>query len=828
VQIEALSSLEDQHTSQTELIWSQKISHNRLLDSEPERAFDRLTELACHLLHVPIAIISFINGERLFIKSSQGLGEGVPAAHLLTYVQTLCEDVITAQAALVLHDVATHPLYSKNLPIATTVDRPSVPLAAYLGMPLLMPDGHCVGAFCVIDRQIHLWSTEASHTLQELTAIAIDEIDLHIHLHEREQTTYALQASEEQLRLAMEGAQLGAWSRDFTSGRVHYDRRARQILGLPEQPLYQVDDFFARVHPADHTAMHQARTHALQTHTPYAVEFRVIHSNNEIRWVQAKGRTFYQANGQPWRLTGVLMDITERKVIEEQLRSSEQALRVSEERFRSTFDQAAVGIAHVALDGTWLRVNQRACDIVGYCQEDLIKTTFQQITYPDDLAADLEQLHRLIAGKISGYQMEKRYFHRDGSLVWVNLTVSLVQTQGGEPDYFIAVIEDICNRKAAEEALRASEARFRAVQQTTPDGFMIFDSLRGADGLIEDFRWVYTNPAGERLLNRTHEDLLGKQLLIEMPGNRAEGLFDAYVEVVESGNGWQREFAYTHEGLDHWFRSTAAKAGDGFAVAFTDITAQKEAETILRQSEAQLRRFAETLEIRVAERTAELEARNHDLDQFTYVASHDLKAPLRGIDNLASWILEDAYQFLPKASQGHLQKLRGRIVRMEQLLDDLLTYSRADQWRSAPEWVDLAALVASIGEMIAPPEFAVIIAPMPTAFVERVPLETTLRNLIGNAIKHHDRPKQGRVVVSVHEVPAMLEFTVSDNGPGIDPQFHERIFGMFQTLRPRDQVEGSGIGLTIIKKLIESRGGNIVVESQLGAGATFRFSWPKQ
>ncbi|MEZ4732795.1 MAG: ATP-binding protein [Caldilineaceae bacterium] len=394
---------------------------------------------------------------------------------------------------------------------------------------------------------------------------------------------------------------------------------------------------------------------------------------------------------------------------------------------------------------------------------------------------------------------------------------------------FLARIHELCRHVVTtNHPLIISEARFRAVQQATPDGFMIFESVRNDDGAIENFRWLYTNPAGERILGRSHAALIGKQLLVEMPGNRTTGLFDANVQVVESGNVWQHEFAYFYEGLHHWFRATAAKADDGFAVAITDITAEREAAEVLRRSEAELRRLNETLELRVKERTKELEERNRGLDQFAYVASHDLKAPLRAIANLASWIMEDAHDLLPLPSQDHLRKLRGRVVHMEKLLDDLLAYSRADRQRSTPESVDIGALVYSITDMIAPPEFTIVVTnPMPTAIVERVPLEATLRSLIGNAIKHHYHPHHGRVEVAAREIDGALEFTIIDNGPGIAAQFHDRIFAMFQTLQPRDKVEGSGMGLAIVKKMVESRGGTVTVSSREGAGAIFRFTWPK-
>jgi signal transduction histidine kinase len=246
-------------------------------------------------------------------------------------------------------------------------------------------------------------------------------------------------------------------------------------------------------------------------------------------------------------------------------------------------------------------------------------------------------------------------------------------------------------------------------------------------------------------------------------------------------------------------------------------------------AEQALRELNRTLEQRVGERTMELEERNRELDQFVYTASHDLRSPLRAIHHLAAWIHQDAGEILPDASQVHLAKLQGRILRLERMLDDLLAYSRAGRQRHPPAWVDLAELVQETIELLAPsPGMAIGVFNRPgLVYTERVPLEIVLRNLIGNAIKHHDRPADGRITIALEEDAQWLVFSVTDDGPGIDPAFHLRIFQLFQTLRPRDEVEGSGMGLALVKKTVESRGGQVELASAVGQGATFRFRWPK-
>jgi signal transduction histidine kinase len=185
---------------------------------------------------------------------------------------------------------------------------------------------------------------------------------------------------------------------------------------------------------------------------------------------------------------------------------------------------------------------------------------------------------------------------------------------------------------------------------------------------------------------------------------------------------------------------------------------------------------------------------------------------------------------MPRRTHDHLLKMRQRIERMEKLLNDLVAYTRAGRVRYREEQVNGVMLVEDVVSLLdAPPGFTISVSePMPMMVTERVPLETTLRNLVGNAIKHHHHPSRGHVMISARELGEWVEFTVSDNGPGIAPEYQERIFGVFQTLRPRDEVEGSGMGLAIAKRLVEGRGGHIGVHSRLGEGCTFTFTWPKQ
>ncbi len=244
----------------------------------------------------------------------------------------------------------------------------------------------------------------------------------------------------------------------------------------------------------------------------------------------------------------------------------------------------------------------------------------------------------------------------------------------------------------------------------------------------------------------------------------------------------------------------------------------------LRQQNEELARTRQQLEASVAELTQA----NKDLDGFVYVASHDLKSPLRGINALATFICDEIGDTASDQVKADLETMAERVNRMDTLLDDLLQYSRSGRKNFPPETFDAVEEVKQAAEILACPTGITVQVngPPVQVFGAVVPFTGVARNLIDNAFKHHDR-ETGHIEIDVQELAAegVVEVRITDDGPGIDPRFHERVFDMFQTLKPRDQVEGSGMGLAIVKRNIEAHGGSISLSSN-GRGACFRFTWP--
>ena len=361
--------------------------------------------------------------------------------------------------------------------------------------------------------------------------------------------------------------------------------------------------------------------------------------------------------------------------------------------------------------------------------------------------------------------------------------------------------------------MKEREARLSNIIDKAVDGLIVIDD----HGLIETF-----NPSAERMFGYAAADVVGENILKLMPGQFHAGHAAAMLRHRE--NPGSRPAEVVHELIGR--RSDGSEFPIDLSISNVSLPARRIFSGIIRdissrkETEHQLIAYA-----------AELERSNRELDEFAYVASHDLKAPLRVINNASRWLEEDLAPHMSAEDKLNMEMLRGRVQRMEKLLDDLLEYSRVGRSSDArfAEVVNGKTLMSDILMLLAPPSgFTVQVMPgMEVIEVNRMPLQQVIYNLIGNAIKHHDR-KDGRIEVSAADLNDTYIFTVKDDGPGIPERFHEQVFKMFQTLKPRDQVEGSGMGLAFVKKNVNYFGGEISLVSEEGNGAAFSFTWPKQ
>lgn len=230
----------------------------------------------------------------------------------------------------------------------------------------------------------------------------------------------------------------------------------------------------------------------------------------------------------------------------------------------------------------------------------------------------------------------------------------------------------------------------------------------------------------------------------------------------------------------------------------------------------------------LSENISLLKRKNEELDQFAYIVSHDLKAPLRGIDNVITWIQEDHLQELSPKVVEYLEVIKGRIVRAENLLNGILSYSRVGRELQPNEVVDVKELIEEVhGYLPKKPGITLQVEEnMPRLFTEKLPLLQVFTNLLVNAYNYHDKQQDGYVKVYHKTLAEHYEFYVEDNGPGISKDYHKKIFVIFQTLENRDSFESTGVGLAIVKKILDDRKLSIRLISEPGKGSVFIFTWP--
>jgi PAS domain S-box-containing protein len=381
-------------------------------------------------------------------------------------------------------------------------------------------------------------------------------------------------------------------------------------------------------------------------------------------------------------------------------------------------------------------------------------------------------------------------------------------------DMIVFKLEGAARRKA-QQALRDSERRYRTLLKNIPQR-IFYKDLNGTYMLCnESYAQVLRLDSPDEITGKTDHDFHPKELADKyraddqriMTNGVAEELEEPYIQ-----DGQQ----LTVQTLKSPVRNEQGQTIGIFGI-FWDITARKQAEKALEEINRDLQSTVQ-----------ELQRSNRELQDFAYVTAHDLKAPLRAIGTLSDWLFGDYQDRLDEQGRDHLQLIKGRVSRMNELIDSILRYSEIGRGNRNMQRVNLNTVVSETLASLNPPErFQITLADeLPTVVGEKIRLAQVFQHLIGNALRYNDKP-EGRIEIGSADDGERWTFSVSDNGPGIPEKYHEKIFKMFQTLAPRDELESIGIGLAVVKKIVELYGGRVWVESTVGQGSTFFFTLPK-
>ncbi|MEM6613923.1 MAG: PAS domain-containing protein [Cyanobacteria bacterium P01_C01_bin.72] len=540
--------------------------------------------------------------------------------------------------------------------------------------------------------------------------------------------------------------------------------------------------------------------------------------------------------GNIYRIIGTSLNISDRKAAETELDQEKNFLK-------ALLDNLSDGIVACNEQGILTLFNRATRELHGLPAQPIPAKDWAEhyaLYLPDGITPMSQQeipLFRALQGE-SIRDVEMMIVPKEGQPRIILANGDPILNHQGQKIGAIAAIRDITEWRQAELELEQERVFIKAMLDNLSDGIVACD----AKGILASFnrasRELFVVPQEplppEQWAEHYHlYDVTGKAYLkqAEIPLSRAfagESFIDAELMAMPPGGKPRNLLANGSPIID----SRGHKIGA--VVAVRDITERKQAELALAQ-------LNDELEERVKQRTnqleqvnalllvttATLEKRNQELDQFAYVTSHDLKAPLRAIANLSTWIEEDLEGKLDEDSKYNLSLLRNRVQRLENLINGLLDYSRVGRVSSKPQTVAVEEMIAEIIDMLQMSDSCQVkVESMPTLVTDAIALQQIFRNLMSNAIKHGDSEKC-QIRVSVQELEDYYEFAVTDNGKGIAPQYHERIFTIFQTLEARDTKESTGIGLSIVKKAVENQGGKITVESAINQGCTFRFTWQK-
>ncbi|MBD2327609.1 PAS domain-containing protein [Alkalinema sp. FACHB-956] len=704
------------------------------------------------------------------------------------------------------------------------------------------------------------------------------------------QRTHALQQSEEKFRQLAEHINAVFWLTDLNHQLLYISPAYQRIWPKEQQPLFKsIEHCLQSVHIADHPKLRQAFEHMLEA--PQALEYRSFKPDGTLRWMYARSFPIRDASGQVYRLSGLLEDITQRKLVEEALQDSEQ-------RYASLAAAAPVGIFRTDAEGHCIYVNERWCEIAGLSAEAALGEGWIASLYLEDRSQVFAAWQQFLDSD-HPFQLEYRLQRPDQQITWVYGQAVAERNSHGDVISYVGTITDISDRKRAEQALQ-KQIEFNRIITNFSNSFIntTFDEIpsaiqsalqvigelgpvdliyvmnfadssqpvtllyqpgpspRGATEFpaivpefqnfsplhhpLHDFPWTEAQvqvsefvylPCLEALppeaaIDRHHWRRLDIKSLLVFPLSYAGDI-----------TGWVCFIDRSHE---HRWSTTEVMALEQFSVAISHALQRQRSEQLLQD-------YNYRLEQQVAERTealrqsqAELQTlnqellrSNQELENFAYVASHDLREPLRAIVSHTQILQEIAQaQSLDEGMLECLHYIQDGGLRMQQLIQDLLIYARLSYRELERGSLNcqevIEEVLRNLHVAIVDNQATIIVDPLPTLQANRTQMIQLLQNLVDNAIKFRQSSPQAnppRIHITAIPLPTQgWQFAIQDNGIGMKPQYLDRIFDIFRRLHPRTKFPGTGIGLAICKKIVELYGGKIWAESELGVGTTIYFT----
>lgn len=637
---------------------------------------------------------------------------------------------------------------------------------------------------------------------EEIEGVMIFGIDVTYHVEARKQ----LEESEERFKTVINNAPIIFWSIDIKGIFTLSEGKGLEGIGLKPGELVgkslfdYYKDFPNALIPVKKALKGETMTSEIEIAGKF---FQTLYS------------PLKDESGNITGIVAISTDITEGK-------NAEIELKQSEERFSRIFNQTSVGIAQTDLTGKFILVNNRYVEIVGRSKEELYQMSLYDITHPEDLPGNIPLLERTAKEGIP-FKKEKRYIKPDGSIVWVNIDVSAVKDTEGKTKYILGVCQDVTESKQTEEALKESDQRFRTM----------------ADN-ISQLAWMADEKGQRFWYNQRWYDYTGTSLeemkdwgwkKVHHP-DHVKRVVNTVKLALEKGEPYELEFPLKRkDGQWRWFLTSAVPICDkeGKVINWfgtnTDIHDQKLAIENLAKTKEQL----QLINFEISNKNEELRKTNNDLDNFIYTASHDLKAPISNIEGLIGNLPEVASSEIDKNKEFNqiMEMIGTSINKFKDTIQDLTDITRVQKNISDEETeVDIYEVIENVKSSLRSEiedSKALIKSALdqcPAIHYSKKNFRSVIYNLLSNAIKYRDPNRKPVIDIQTTQTDEYVLLTVQDNGLGIEPSKMNKAFGMFKRLH--DHVEGTGIGLYIVKRIIENTGGKIELESEVGKGTIFK------